>query len=492
MRRAPRLALAVAALALAALTGACSLKGTMRPNLPPETTLFVQGPVDTVNHIVHLYWFGSDPDGDITSYEIRFFNPAAPAETAWVVTTGTDSLFTMYTGPNTTIEPRFEVRAVDDHGQRDPSPAVEDFKFSNQPPSLQFTIAPGLTEQTFYSLTLTWNPIDPDGDTAKMRYRVWLNGNAANARLISGNSFTIPSVDFTQGDSLGAPTDTIVSRIVYVQPIDDGGLAGPTAKAQWLVRKPVRGTDARLLVIDDVPAAWPGGAALDAFYTNAVFANLPAGTYSFLRLQNHRTFYSSADVEQTFKLFKAVIWYRGTQEGVFSTVPLGNLRLIPSYVDGISAYLESGGKLFVEARDAVAGTNANGLFPASYLERHLGSSDLYRYFTPTLNDSTVSVGIPNLTVLRTTSPFVDSLRFSGVYSSARVFALRDTSNTVFAADPGQLDVNNPTRVPLVISVPQTGGGRFTLVPFPMRGADGFGSAGRVLGRLLAQFGVTGP
>ena len=50
-------------------------------NLPPETTLFVQGTLDTVNHVVQIYWFGSDPDGEVTGYELRFKNPAAPADT---------------------------------------------------------------------------------------------------------------------------------------------------------------------------------------------------------------------------------------------------------------------------------------------------------------------------------------------------------------------------------------------------------------------------
>jgi hypothetical protein len=65
--------LALAAMTLAALFAAgCGVKGTLVPNTPPETNVFVDGPVDTVNHVVHLRWFGSDPDGQVARYEYRY------------------------------------------------------------------------------------------------------------------------------------------------------------------------------------------------------------------------------------------------------------------------------------------------------------------------------------------------------------------------------------------------------------------------------------
>ncbi|HYM80726.1 MAG TPA: hypothetical protein VEY91_04845, partial [Candidatus Limnocylindria bacterium] len=90
-------AVALGVLAIVIAAGGCSPKSTLVPNVPPETSLFVQGPVDTVNHVVHLFWFGSDPDGDVAGFEVRFKNPDAPADTQWTVTTRTDSLFTVFT-----------------------------------------------------------------------------------------------------------------------------------------------------------------------------------------------------------------------------------------------------------------------------------------------------------------------------------------------------------------------------------------------------------
>src|SRR5690349_3448097 len=83
-------------LALPLIAG-CSLKGTLKPAVPPQTTIFIQGPVDTVNHIVHLHWFGSEPNGYIAGFEVRLLNPANAADSNWVFTTLTDTILTVLT-----------------------------------------------------------------------------------------------------------------------------------------------------------------------------------------------------------------------------------------------------------------------------------------------------------------------------------------------------------------------------------------------------------
>src|SRR5262249_58644259 len=89
LRRRPLLAwlalgLATSGLVVAAGCGfSRKLTGTAHANQPPHTVLFVNGAIDTVNHIVHLYWFGSDADGTISGFEWQLKNPVAPADTAW-------------------------------------------------------------------------------------------------------------------------------------------------------------------------------------------------------------------------------------------------------------------------------------------------------------------------------------------------------------------------------------------------------------------------
>jgi len=132
-----RARLLVLALVLAVAAG-CGVKGTMAPNAAPETVVFVEGPVDTVNHVVHLRWFGSDVDGQVVRYEYKFIyqagqEPSGYDSSAWFSTVRKDSIFAVYT-PNGYSMPTFVIRSIDDEGIADPTPARQTFQFKNDPP----------------------------------------------------------------------------------------------------------------------------------------------------------------------------------------------------------------------------------------------------------------------------------------------------------------------------------------------------------------------
>lgn len=469
--------IAAALLAGLAVLAGCSARKTLLPNIEPETSLFVQGPVDTVSHTVHLYWFGTDPDGEVVAFELRFHNPAAPADTAWVRTTRSDSLFVVHSpGPYTA--PRFEVRAIDDQGAVDRTPAVQDFQFSNQAPVVSILSKPLPSDTTFASLTLSWIGGDVDGSPALLTYRLWLNGNEAGARIVT-SPFTIPSEDFKLGGVY-----TTGPRTVYVQAIDGGGRAGAPDSARWFVRAPVTGSRARLLLIDDVPTTNAADAATDALYANAAARNLPAGTYSVLRLQTTQPFRSVADVAQTFGLFESVIWYRGSQP-TFST-------LLRDYQAGIDAYLDAGGRFYVESYDLVDGLNAPGPLSEDFLIRRLGSDRLLLGFSASLGDSTAEWGNVNGDTLRS-DMFQDSLSMRLFARTVRAFAVRDPSYVAVYAPPGALTPSNTISMPVAVSVPQSPGtGRVMAMTFPLVLADRLGSAGRFLDKVFQQFGLTGP
>ena len=149
----PRALLLILVLAIATgfATG-CGVKGTLAPNIPPQTVVFVEGPVDTVNHVVTLRWFGSDPDGEVVRYEFRFVYPTgqAPAgydSSAWNSTTRRDSTFAVYTASGYSM-PTFVIRAIDNDGEPDPTPARQTFQFKNDPPTVQLIGAPVLPGTT--------------------------------------------------------------------------------------------------------------------------------------------------------------------------------------------------------------------------------------------------------------------------------------------------------------------------------------------------------
>lgn len=470
------LAVSLALLALAA----CSPKQAIVPNLEPETTLFVQGELDTVNHVVHLYWFGSDPDGDVVGYQLRLLHPLLPADTAWRFTRRTDSLFVVYT-PEGLASPVLEVRAQDDDGALDPTPAVQAFTFSNQPPSVELLAPPGITDTTFASVTVTWRATDPDGDFNGMHYRVWLDGNEAAAESTSATTFTLPSAAFLQNGSLLSG-----HRTLYVQAVDDGGRIGAPDSTRWFVRAPVTGAEARLLIVDDVPTTNPANTSIDTMFVNTATRNLPAGTWTVLRLQTTQPFRSAKDVEQTFGLFDAVLWYRGTQ----TNFPV----LLRDYRDGLAAYLDAGGKLLLEGLDLVEGLNVPGPLDQDFMSRYLGSDRLMRNYSASVGDSTEGWGNRVGSVLRS-SLYADSVRFTNLIATQgmRGFLVRDTSwVALWARDSVLTPANDGFEVPVAVSVPQPAGGRAIVVTLPLRAANGYFSVPRLLAKMFAQLGLTGP
>jgi len=473
--------IALAALALLAVVSGCSPKNTLVPNVPPETSLFVQGPVDTVNHVVHLYWFGSDPDGDVTGFELRFHNPAAPADTQWTFTTKSDSLFTVFT-PNGSSAPIFEVRSIDDQGQRDPSPARQNFTFSNLPPTVRFLGVPGFTDTTFASVTLRWVANDPDGDGSKMRFRVWLDGHAQNAHETAGTQFTMPSADFLQNGVYPSGY-----RKAFVQAVDDGGLAGPSDSTQWFVRAPVTGTRARLLLIDDIPTSAPGNATFDTLYYNTAARNLPPDQYTILKLQFTQPFRSNEDVAQTCALFETVIWYRGRES---ISVPM------TTFQDGLGAYLEHGGRLLLESLNLVDGEGASGVLRDTWLDRYMGSDGLFEHIIPGRADSTAEWSINSTGPMF--SSFGDSL-FAIPTGGLRSFLVQNASYALLDALPGSMSAGNAIPLPICVSVPQPSGGRLVAFSIPVRLAHQVSgtsaapaNAHTFLAKVFQQLGLTGP
>lgn len=489
MRRPIVRALAAAAGAALLLAGlSCGkLTGTLRPHSPPETVVFVSGPVDTVNHLVHLYWYGSDPNGYVVGYELRLLNPAAPAETAWVGTTRTDSLLTVHT-PQGYTQPVFEVRAIDNDGARDPSPARQVFSFSNQPPVVRITQRPGPRDSTFASVTAGWSVTDPDGDPSRVRYLVWLNGHEDDPEQTDQTTFTMPSERFLVGGQYASGP-----RTLYVRAIDDGGMAGPVDSMVWQVKKPVAGTRARLLLVDDVPRTHAANNLIDTLYTNTAARNLPADAYTVLRLDFNQPFASAKDIEQTFKLFEAVVWYRGNVTFVSNT--------LRDYQDGIGPYLESGGRFYLDGLYLFSGLNAPGALREDFADRYLNCDGFLKCFQLVQNfsDSTLGWGNVNASVFRSTM-FADSTRQpllgaqTGEAGGFRVFNPRSNSIVALSAPPGTITPARPDTLTVGVSVPQPSGGRAIVLAVPLGTSQpaNASSGPRLLAKIFGQLGLTGP
>jgi hypothetical protein len=476
-----RRALLGAALALAlALAPGCGKKGTLAPNLPPETVVFVSGDLDTVRHIVGLSWFGTDPDGEVVAYEFKWIYepgraPAGYDSSLWFRTGRSDSTFVVFT-PDGAAMPTFVIRAVDDEGAPDPSPARQAFRFRNEAPRVDLVGSPVLPATTFPVATIRWTASDPDGDIANAHYLIWLDGDEADRFVTTGNEFTLPPESFEDGAGWVPGPHT-----VHIRAIDDGGAASPADSFTWNVIAPV----GDVLLVDDVPEAL--SAAVDPAYRNALDRQLGAGAYSVINLETANPFRSPADLTHTFGFFRSVLWYQENNAARSAGLPLAE--------PAIRAHLAEGGNFFLTSTIAV-GTSGT-LDTPGFLADIVGADSVR------VNRRTGTTGftLGNGSVLRPgpATPY-DSLRAVAISSNLEALALASPAEAAFLARPILLDsTQTEDWIVGVDRVPAGGTGRFVFLTFPLRFLGGTPTgapapapdanyAERTIRRVLARFG----
>jgi hypothetical protein len=476
-------ALAAFALALAlGLAAGCGVKGTLAPNTPPETTVFVDGPVDTVNHVVTLRWFGSDPDGQVVRYDYRFVfppgqEPAGYDSSAWLSTTRRDSTFAIYT-PSGYAMPTFVVRAVDNDGEPDPTPARETFQFKNDPPTVTLVGNPILPTTTLPVATIAWTANDPDGDIGHAHFLVWLDANEANATVVPpGNSFTLPPAMFSDG----AGGYLAGSHTVNLRCVDDGGAVSPPASFTWNVVAPV----GDVLLIDDHPVAL--SPAVDPMYNEAFNTQLGAGNYTRIEMETVNPFRSAADLTYSFGLFRSVFWY---QEN--NTVRSGPLSLAEP---AIRSLLAAGGNFYV---DSVTLVGTNGALTSDAFLTDIVGADSVRTNQSSLTTN-FAIGNGSLLYAGATTPY-DSLRAVSISPNVDALVLKDLADAAFLARPIVLDSSQTEDwVVGVDRIPAGGTGRFVALTFPLRFMGGTPSGApspapdsnygvKTVRKILARFG----
>jgi hypothetical protein len=488
------------------LAGCAKEKVVAVGNLPPETTVFVKGDLDTVDHTIHIFWFGTDPDGDVRGYEYRFISSSLPGPTPWSFTKHTDSVFAV---PSISAynEALFEIRAIDNSptprpadaapgspdGQRDDTPDTAFFKVTNIAPSVHFdaTTKPTATSETFPAITLNWIGIDPDGDARSMAYQIGLDTIPAALKTVHATSATLDTSQF-KVNGVYPPTGP---RTAYIRAIDDGGRMSIWDKVTWIVRSPSGlGQHPRLLLIDDVPSGQ--SPAHDSLYYGAARRNLALGSYALLQLTTSTTipFRTPEDMAQTFMLFDAVIWYRG-QSGFLGSQNHPS-TIMHNCQDGMSAYLDRGRTLMLESLYLVEGPGATagvvGALRNDWVTRYMGSDGLINAPITGRTDSTTDWNVnggANLTSSIYDQPLIATVSNNGL----RGFAVRDTHHVAVWARENELSPPVPRDIPIALSVPVpdnvVGPGRFVVLTFALAGANGLGNTADFLDRIFADMGL---
>ncbi len=199
---------------------------------------------------------------------------------------------------------------------------------------------------------------------------------------------------------------------------------------------------------------------------------LTTDQYTILRLDTTQPFRTAKDVEQTFRLFDTVVWYRGIETS-FSTV----LRTAEA---GISAYLSAGGRFYLDGLYLIGGRNATGPLSENFVRAHLGSRGMKGAFTNTATFSDTSIGFGNTG----TSVFLPHVSVGGVIArdsmyvrqvfqvrpgeagGLRQFDFLDRDQVVLWGAPGTLTPVIGDSTAVGISVPQPLGGRAVVVCMP--------------------------
>jgi len=291
----------IAIAALVFMSCAEDITGQKNQNNPPETTVFVQA--DTLNltqSVQTIYWDGKDADGFIIGFYYTWANNPAPDD--WIWTTARKNTFALQiTGADTSY--RFQVKAVDNNGAEDPTPAMQVFPIKNSPPSISWTTLSTIPDTTFTVASFVWSASDVDGDTTISIFEYSLD-DTTNWRSISGIKRQL-ILNADSGLTAG-------NHAFYIRAVDVADARSPIIRMPedpskfWYVREP-RG---RYLLIDDFADESNSSSYPDAFYKSLLDSLLPlyGQDYSYWNIEEQFPT-SVVQFTQTLKLFDRIIWY---------------------------------------------------------------------------------------------------------------------------------------------------------------------------------------
>lgn len=283
--RASKLGLVFAGLFLLMLLGAgCESENPIgTENQEPNTRISLAPPEGSdASYSVDIFWFGFDDDGEISHYEIAW-----ETEENWIGPIfGTDSTFVLSAADSCCGEPlpefgsdirdsvyqqfhTFYVRAVDDQGAEDKTPAFRTFNAKTIAPYTKINFGPVNSQDWGTDVIFKWDGFDDDGVVVSYEY-------VLTSRVDYRNDHD--GVEPSSLVELVAWADTLTFR-----PLPGGGYSDervwkPTLADSTLIPgvQPIPGSSYIFIVraIDNAGAKERGLAAGDNYRSFNVVANL--------------------------------------------------------------------------------------------------------------------------------------------------------------------------------------------------------------------------
>lgn len=207
------------------LLAACDagFSGAPGDNAPPSTELSVRDTSlvdnipdeDRLASTVLVSWTGTDPDGFVEAYEVRVFaeGQRPGGETGWSRTTRNDSLILLpIERGERTANVTVEVRAIDNEGAKDPTPAQTIFPVRNSPPTFAFDLFEAPPDTTFPVVTFAFRADDPEGLDNLARIEIALNDSLNFVALPPDAEFVTLVAEVDRDD----PSQTTAEARVYL------------------------------------------------------------------------------------------------------------------------------------------------------------------------------------------------------------------------------------------------------------------------------------
>lgn len=306
-----------------------------RENLPPNTTMAnIPKDGDTLFALVTLHWDGEDYDGYIVKYQYRYITYHLTKGDSiikdWEETDKTSLTIPFESSDEINLQ-KFQVRAVDNDGAVDPTPAEKVFYTLKATPPVTKISYPS-NNQTFFAIEqttdwwrgilLTYKAKDQDGEVVEYAWSV----DNGPWHWTPDTSTYIPPSEF-KGPLEGEHTIKVISRdnTNLVDPIGD------SIKIKLIIPK----FDKDILIIDDTDEKnFPSGIkapddSVDAFYSR-VF-----GTTDQIDIAKGEII--TRDIIGRYKL---IVWHADDK-------PTIRPKAITQYTDTLKDYLSVGGNLLV-------------------------------------------------------------------------------------------------------------------------------------------------
>lgn len=383
MKRTLTLSLLLGALVAAGLAGCDGgVSGDPAGNQPPDTELAVRdtslvGNVeddDRFTSTVFVAWSGTDPDGFVVAFDLRYYAAgAAPGpDDGWARTTRRDSLVLLPIPPESEVaNVVFEVRAVDDEGAVDPTPARTVFPIRNSPPTLRLsgTLVPADT--TWPVVSFGWTASDPDGPESLLGIEIALNDTTdfvllppevdfvtlvaqspqvageTTAEIFYGTNF-IPSGLSVSGLRVGE------DNVLWARAVDQTETASPLARFPaeeddvWFVRRQTsdvllvndyrRAENTRVMPFHRATLADYGG-AFDEWDLSRPFST---GNNPVIATSDALPAAASPTLRRTLALWRYVYW---VSDQTTDRVQGYNFPVAAGVID---LFFEGGGRIFVQ------------------------------------------------------------------------------------------------------------------------------------------------